>query len=61
MIRTCDALIASPRLRGEAGIRAKRGFRVRGTLYESNSHLPRGEPPSPQPSPRARGEGEYLA
>src|ERR1700756_3802468 len=32
-------------------------IRVRGALRESNSHLPRGEPPSPQPSPRRRGEG----
>ncbi|MGX1169721.1 hypothetical protein AB7M16_005987 [Bradyrhizobium sp. USDA 372] len=41
-------------------MRAQRGFRVRGSLRESNSHRPRGESPSPQPSPRKRGEGAQL-
>jgi hypothetical protein len=39
-------------------MRAKRGFRVRGSLYESVSHLPGGESPSPQPSPRKSGVRE---
>ncbi|TPQ35141.1 hypothetical protein C2U70_15485 [Bradyrhizobium guangdongense] len=32
---------------------------MRGTLRESNSHRPCGDSPSPQPSPRKRGEGAH--
>jgi hypothetical protein len=46
--------ITSPRLRGEAGIRALAcGFRVRG---KARTYIP--QRPSPRPPPRNRGEGE---
>ncbi|BAL06310.1 hypothetical protein BJ6T_10180 [Bradyrhizobium japonicum USDA 6] len=53
-------LFASPRAQGEAGMRALRGFRVRGTLRESNCHPLAETPPHPKPSPRKRGEGAHL-
>ena len=51
--------LTSPRLRGEVEIRAKRGFRVRGSLREGISHRRLGTSPSPQPSPRKRGAREF--
>ena len=47
--------ITSPRLRGDVEICAKREFRVRGTIRESNSV---DGPLTPTLSPQERGEGE---
>jgi hypothetical protein len=44
-------------LAGRGRIASSDAMRVRGTLRESNSHRPHGGSPSPQPSPRKRGEG----
>ncbi|SPP92041.1 protein of unknown function [Bradyrhizobium vignae] len=46
-LRERPVLFASPRVREEAGMRAQRGFRVRGILRASLSLRPRGESPSP--------------
>src|SRR5262245_20366741 len=37
-----------------------RSDRVRGTLRESNCHRPRGDSPSPQPSPRGEREKRSI-
>jgi len=50
---SAEALLTSPRLRGEVEIRGSE-FRVRGNLRESQC----GSSPSPQPSPRKSGARE---
>ena len=49
-LRDCRLVFTSPRLRGEVGLRSDPG---EGILRESDDR----ECPSPQPSPRKRGEG----
>jgi len=47
----CSRFLPHPAARGEVGIRALHGYRVRGKRPAHNS-------PSPRPFPRKRGEGE---
>src|SRR5215471_3639470 len=51
------ARITSPRKRGEVGRRAQRGIRVRGKWPRAVAAVRSRADPSPQPSPRKRGEG----
>jgi hypothetical protein len=56
-------LIASPRLRGEVGSRAQRGFRVRGK-FRPHRQVPGSREGAPQPGPlpatRARGYHKHA-
>ncbi|RZN09221.1 hypothetical protein CWO91_18860 [Bradyrhizobium genosp. SA-3] len=54
-------IFASPRVLGRGRIASQDEIRVRGSLRESYYHLSRGGSPSPQPSPRRRGEEEDAA